>query len=183
VEIGAEFRMGTRSFGKVAPFADEGPVSSIFKLEVSQMEPIHSNVTGFPTSSDSSTINRKLAIRWGGQEILFARPEGWVGVPDSFLRLYARLKPYALTVGEAMFVLELMSYKWSEIAPFPSYKSLASRMGVTDKMVRRYAANLEGKGYLQREARIGSTNTFNLNPLFSALAAALIEEKKVPKAA
>jgi hypothetical protein len=119
-----------------------------------------SNVTSFPASPDSATINRKLAVRWGGQEILFARPEGWVGVPDSFLRLYARLKPYALTVGEAMFVLELMSYKWSENAPFPSYKSLAARMGVTDKMVRRYAANLEGKGYLRREARIGSTNTY-----------------------
>jgi hypothetical protein len=43
-------------------------------------------------------------------------------------------------------------------------------MGVTDKMVRRYAANLEGKGYLRREVRIGSTNTFHLNPLFAALA-------------
>jgi hypothetical protein len=148
------------------------------------MEPVSkSNVTSFPASPDSSTINRKLAVRWGGQESLFARPEGWVGVPDSFLRLYARLKPYALTVGEAMFVLELMSYKWSGNAPFPSYKSLAARMGVTDKMVRRYAANLEGKGYLRREARIGSTNTFDLNPLFTALAAALEEEKKVQKAA
>jgi Helix-turn-helix domain len=148
------------------------------------MEPIsQSNVTSFPASPDSSTINRKLAVRWGGQESLFARSEGWVGVPDSFLRLYAKLKPYALTVGEAMFVLELMAYKWSERAPFPSYKSLAGRMGVTDKMVRRYAANLEGKKYLQREARIGSTNTFNLNPLFAALAGALEEEKKLPNAA
>lgn len=142
-----------------------------------------SNVTSFPASPDSSTINRKLAARWGGQESLFARPEGWVGVPDSFLRLYAKLKPYALTVGEAMFVLELMAYKWSERAPFPSYKSLAARMGVTDKMVRRYAANLEGKKYLQRETRIGSTNTFNLNPLLAALAAALGVEKKLPNAA
>ena len=148
------------------------------------MEPVNqSNVTGFPANPDSSTINRKLAIRWGGREILFVRPEGWLGVPDSFLRLYARLKPYALTVGEAMFVLELMSYKWSETAPFPSYKSLAARMGVTDKMVRRYAANLEGKGYLVRQARIGSTNTFNLNPFFAALAAALEEEKKLVRVA
>ena len=142
------------------------------------MEPTKlSNVTSFPAAAESSTINRKLAIRWGGHTPLFERPEGWVGVPDAFLRLYAKLKPYALTVGEAMFALELMAYKWSENAPFPSYKSLAARMGVTDKMVRRYAANLEGKGYLVRGARIGSTNTFNLNPLFAALAAALEEDK------
>jgi len=50
-------------------------------------------------------------------------------------------------------------------------------MGVSDKMVRRYAANLEGKSYLKREARIGSTNTFNLTPLFQALQNALDEER------
>ncbi len=82
-----------------------------------------------------------------------------------------------------MFVLELMSYKWSESAPFPGYRSLALRMGVTDKMVRRYAANLEGKKYLVRRVRVGNTNTFDLNPLFAALAAALEEEKKAHKAA
>lgn len=58
-----------------------------------------------------------------------------------------------------------------------------ARIGVTDKMVRRYAANLEGKGYLRREARIGNTNSFDLNPLFAALAKALEEEKKLGKAA
>lgn len=147
------------------------------------MEPNLSNVSGFPAAPDSPTVNRKLSVRWGNQESLFTRPEGWVGVPDAFLRLYSHLKPYALTVGEAMFVLELMAYKWSEEAPFPSYKSLASRMGVSDKMVRRYAANLEAKGYLRREGRIGSTNTFNLNPLFAALAAALEAEKKLQQAA
>jgi DNA-binding MarR family transcriptional regulator len=153
------------------------------QLEVSIMEPENnSNVTSFPRNPESSTINRKLAVRWGGHDSLFALPEGWIGVPAAFLRLYARLKPYALTVGEAMFVLELMSYKWSDNAPFPSYKSLAARMGVTDKMVRRYAANLEGKGYLVRSARIGSTNIFDLNPLFAALAAALAQER-LPQAA
>jgi|SRR5229473_2038755 hypothetical protein len=45
-----------------------------------------------------------------------------------------------------MFILHLMSFKWSEQAPYPSYKTLAKRMGVTDKMVRRYAAGLEDKG-------------------------------------
>jgi hypothetical protein len=36
-------------------------------------------------------------------------------------------------------------------------------------MVRRYAATLEGKGYLRREVRIGSHKHFHLNPLFAAL--------------
>ena len=137
-----------------------------------------SNVVALPLAEGSSG-NRKLAVRWGGHDELFASPEGWVGVPDAFLRNYAKLPLYGgLTVSEAMFVLQLMSFKWTGDAPFPSYKTLARRMGVTDKMVRRYAANLEAKGYLKRGARIGSTNTFALEPLFTALQKALELERQ-----
>ena len=135
--------------------------------------PKDSNLVAFPDPSGGS--NHKLAIRWGGHDSLFA--DGWVGVPDAFLRHYATLKPYGLTHSEAMFVLQLMAYKWTSKAPFPSYGTLAKRMGVTDKMVRRYAAQLEEKGYLKREARIGSTNAFDLTPLFDALQRAIEQEK------
>ena len=43
----------------------------------------------------------------------------------------------------------------------------------------RYAAALEAKGYLKREARIGSTNSFNLTPLFAALNDAVGKERKI----
>lgn len=126
------------------------------------------NVTTLPsTPPESLTINRKLAARWGGNELLFSF--GWLGVPDSFLQRYTNLRPYGLTAGEAMFVIQLMTFKWNDKAPFPSYKTLSKRMGVTDKMVRRYAAGLEGKGYLKRQGRIGTTNSFDLTPLFEAL--------------
>jgi len=136
-----------------------------------------SNVIQLPTPSGGPAVNHKLAARWGGQQSLFARPEGWLGVPDAFLRHYANLKPYGLTAGEALFVLQLMTFKWTAEAPFPSYKTLAKRMGITDKMARRYAAALEGKGYLKRTPRIGNTNTFDLGPLFQALSNALSEQK------
>jgi len=42
-------------------------------------------------------------------------------------------------------------------------------MGVTDKILRRYAANLDAKGYRKRNARICSTNEFDLTPLLDAL--------------
>lgn len=118
----------------------------------------------------------KLITRWGKHDSLFSGKEGWLGVPDAFLRCYGRLKAYGLTTAEAMFVLQLMSYKWTEEAPFPSYKTLARRMGVTSKMVQRYAQNLEGKGYLTRQARIGSSNRFEMQPLFDAVDQAVHEE-------
>jgi hypothetical protein len=121
-------------------------------------------------------VDRKLAARWGKHHNLFSRPEGWVGVPDFFLRGHANLKPYALTSSEAMLVLQLMAFKWTEEDPFPSYARLATRMGVSMKQVRRIARSIEEKGYLKRVGRIGNSNKFDLQPLFDALAAAHQEE-------
>jgi len=75
-------------------------------------------------------------------------------------------------------VLHLMDFKWDEKHPFPGYKRLGLRMGVSDKMARRHAQSLETKGYLKREMRVGQTNRFDLIPLFDALKSALDAAKK-----
>jgi hypothetical protein len=115
------------------------------------------------TDSDPS---RSVTARWGGNEDLFA--EGFLCIPHRFLRRYASLEP-PLTAGEALFVLQLMTFKWTEAAPFPSYSRLAKAMGVTDKMTRRYAQQLQRKGYLRREFQNQDTNKFDLTGLFQAL--------------
>ena len=102
-----------------------------------QMDKTKASVIGFPPAAESTTVNRRLVARWGGHEGLLARPEGWVGVPDAFLRQYARLKPYGLTVGEAMFVLQLMAYKWSDEAPFPSLREAHGRQRQDGPPLRR----------------------------------------------
>jgi DNA-binding GntR family transcriptional regulator len=68
-----------------------------------------------------------------------------------------------------MFVMQLMSFKWTDKLPFPSYQRLAERMSVSDKMVRRYAQALEAKSYLRRKQRKNNTNLFDLSGLFKAL--------------
>lgn len=119
------------------------------------------------SSGHTESLNRKLVTRWGGFEDLFTK--GWVGIPVQFLTSYANLKPYGLSSGEVLFVMHLMAFKWDHEAPFPSYRRLAQRMGISDKMVRRYAAQMESKGYLKRISRIGRSNTFDLTPLFEAV--------------
>jgi len=125
----------------------------------------HSNLT-LTDQPQITPDDRSFAKRWK-HSILFEN--GYVPVPTLFLELYGRLRPTGLTSGEALFVLQLMSFKWDDHAPFPGYKRIALRMGITDKMVRRYAQNLELKGYLIREKRIGQSNRFDLTPLFDAL--------------
>lgn len=115
---------------------------------------------------------RSLVKRWGNHDSILN--EGWVGVPVSFLANYGRLIQYGgLTSAEAMFVIQLMAFKWDEHAPFPSYATIAKRMNITDKQVRRYAKTLEDKGFVRRNARIGASNSFDLQPLFDAVASAI----------
>jgi hypothetical protein len=123
-------------------------------------EPFH------PLPEKPMVMRRSFEDRWGADHILFSR--GYSMVPNLFLQTYALLTP-AISAGEAMFVLEVMSYKYGEEDPYPSYGSIAKCMNVSDKMVRRYAQSLEAKGYLKRVARKYNTNKFDLNGLFYAL--------------
>jgi DNA-binding MarR family transcriptional regulator len=126
------------------------------------------NVVDFPAQAKSG-VDRSLVARWKHEEVF---DQGFVAVPTRFLQLYAHLKPHPLSAGEALFALELMSFKWTADAPFPGYKRIAKRMGLTDKMVRKYAQSLEAKGYVKREKRVSLTNRFDLTGLFDALRAA-----------
>ena len=51
-----------------------------------------------------------------------------------------------------------------------SYATIAKRMGVTDKMVHRYAQSLQKKGYVQRLFQKRAPNKFDLSGFFRALA-------------
>ncbi len=117
------------------------------------------------STQNQKQVDQKVASRWTHQQLF---DDGYVGVPTSFLQLYSKLAP-PLTTGEALFIVHLMSYKWTEKDPFPSYQSIARRMDVTTKAVQRYAASLESKRYLTRIPRVGTSNEFDLSQLFDAL--------------
>ena len=106
-----------------------------------------------------------FAKRWAKE----LEEDGHVQISSFFLENYHRLKPYPLTHGEAMFVVHLMQHKWGVEAPYPGYKTLAKRMAVSDKTVRRLAKSLEEKKYLIREIREAQTNKFHLKKLIDAL--------------
>jgi hypothetical protein len=122
------------------------------------------NISKPPVGGSHPT--RSASARWGGKEGLFN--DGYLSVPNKFLRSYALLNP-PLTPGEALFVLQLMTFKWDRALPFPAYKKISKAMGVTDKMARRYAQGLERKGYLRRQFQERATNRFDLTGLFDAL--------------
>jgi len=99
----------------------------------------------------------------------------FTAVSDAFLRHYRDLK---LTNTEAMLLIHLISYKWDDEAPFPSFDTLANRMGLTKEQVRAHALSLVRKKCLGRTIRPGHSNLFHFEPLFEKLEKLVIEYEK-----
>jgi hypothetical protein len=108
--------------------------------------------------------SRLVADRW----TLNLANAGWTPIADFFLDNYHRL-PNPLKHSEAMFIIHVMRHKWDKNAPYPAFKTVATRMGLTPEAARLLARSLEKKGYLHRQMRVGQTNRFHFNSLFAAL--------------
>jgi DNA replication protein len=92
---------------------------------------------------------------------------GFTAVSNLFLQHYR--DDLGITNTEAMLVIHLMHYKWDEDAPYPSFKTLAHRMGLTEQQVRAHALSLVRKKLMKKTLRLGKPNLFHLEPLFKRL--------------
>ena len=114
---------------------------------------------------------RDVAQRWTSK----LSAAGWTPISDIFLKHYAEMDP-PITTPEAMVIIQLMVNKWDASPPYPGFKGIAKRMGMTDTAVRTHVRRLEKKEYLKRIPRPGNTNEFVLEPLFSALEEFITQE-------
>jgi DNA-binding transcriptional regulator YhcF (GntR family) len=117
-------------------------------------------MTAIPNQSDR-VITRKVAARWTES----IAQGGWAPIAHDFLDNYRRL-PKPLTTIEAMVVVMLIRHKWDDRHPFPSVKRLGRMMGLGSTSIRNHIRSLEAKGYLKRIRRPGSSNAFDMSPLF-----------------
>lgn len=116
------------------------------------------------TPTNKSAATRLVADRWTAN----LAAAGWTPVSDFFLDNYHRLTP-SMKYSEAMFVIHIMRHKWDKAAPYPGFRSVAKRMGVSPEATRLLARSLEKKGYLYRQMRVSQTNRFHFDSLFAAL--------------
>jgi len=114
---------------------------------------------------------RSIASRWTASLAV----HGWTPISDFFLDQYRQL---GITNLEAMFIVHLVRHKWTAEMPFPGFKRLAKRMGMTPTAVRAHARSLEKKGLLRRVERSGKANLFDLRPLFEKLEQRILPQPK-----
>lgn len=113
----------------------------------------------------SNGKDRRVRTRWTP---LLARV-GHTPISSAFLEHAHELK---LTPSEQLLLIQILSFKWDEAAPFPAVGTLATRMGVSERQVRKLLAAMEhGAGVIRRVERIGRSNSFDLQPLFEKLEA------------
>ena len=117
-------------------------------------------------------INQSIANRWTTKLV----SGGWTPISTYFIDNYHRLNP-RLSSLEAMLIIQLIRHKWDERDPHPTFTTLAKRMGISATATRNHARSLEKKGYLRRIPTQGSSNHFDLKPLFAALERLLASDK------
>lgn len=102
-----------------------------------------------------------------GDEILDA---GFTVVPNLILRHYATL---GITPAEMMFTIHVWEFWWSEKQPYPALLTIAKRMQMSRRNVRKYVQSLREKGFLivtERFDEHGQTSSeYDFSPLIQAV--------------
>lgn len=115
--------------------------------------------------SGSQTPTR-LVVRFG-EEILEA---GFTTVPNLVLRHYASL---GITPAEMMFIIHVWEFWWSEREPYPALSTIAERMQMTRRNVRKYVQSLREKNVLIVTERFDdsgqTTSEYDFSPLIAAV--------------
>jgi hypothetical protein len=118
----------------------------------------------------ASQRTREIARQWTPK----LKEAGFTAISNIFLQHYRDL--LNITNTEAMLIIQLMYYKWDEKPPFPAFKTLAHKMGLTEQQIRVHALSLVRKGVMGKTPRLGKPNLFHLEPLFEKLEAIYDDE-------
>lgn len=113
--------------------------------------------------------------RWGEK----LEPLGFCPVSSFFLKNYSTLlgPNSGLSPADAMLVIHILDHKWDDKDPFPTVKSLAAKMGVTPRSVRKRLQVLESLELIQRiPALSGGPNRYRFTGLIERLERLMAEE-------
>jgi len=98
---------------------------------------------------------------------------GFCAVPLAFLEHAHRLRTRdgkRLNASEVLLIVNLLSFKWGEAMPFPSVESLAQRMGMGDRAVRKMLTRLHEAEIVERVQRgKRASNRYDMSKLFAKL--------------
>ena len=106
---------------------------------------------------NATTVCKK---RWGKE----VADKGYFMKPRCLSHCAAQI---GLKSAEAA-VLDYLFMYWydydQERSIFPAHKTIAKALGLGESTIARHLCNLEAKGFLERELRLGNSNIYHLEP-------------------
>lgn len=94
-----------------------------------------------------SAAGRSIDRKWGSAVVKI----GFCVVPSLLLRAQQRL---GLNPTQLAVLLQLADYWWEkDRKPYPSKEALSDRLGLSERQVQRYTAELEQAGFIRRIER------------------------------
>lgn len=130
--------------------------------QVDNVIPIKGKLPKLP--DDQRTLNKK----WGKATMA----ANYTVVPSALIRGQARL---GINANDLAVLIHLLDHWWqAEAMPWPSKKTIAERLNVTQKTVQRAMKRLEDAKLIQRNERYHTTggrtsNEYDLTPLVERL--------------
>lgn len=118
----------------------------------------------------TSQVSRASERKWGKKVMAL----GFCIVPSLLLRAQQRL---GLNPTQLAVLMQLCDFWWEDARkPHPGKKTLSERLGISERQVQRYIAELEQAGLVQRIERRAlhggkMTNTYDLSGLVEKLQA------------
>lgn len=119
--------------------------------------------------------------RWGIPTL----DAGYLQVPNVFMQFYSQVEwedtdgtvRKGLSNTEWLFVLHLAVFKYERPGSrsIPSVRTIAKRMNLTQRQIRRLRAQLERKGFLRVTQRRGMTSIYDFTELSKGLMALATE--------
>jgi len=119
--------------------------------------------------------SQMIHVRFG-DEIL---QHGFTTVPNLVLDHYSQL---GISPSEMMFIIHVWQYWWTEKNPYPSLKSISSKMSISHRQMKNYVRSLKDKGYLIVNERIVPgvgrlTSQYDFSPLIQAVVSLQTKER------
>lgn len=103
-----------------------------------------------------------LKARWGDGLL----DRGTVWFPVLLFEVYHLL---GISEEELVFIQQAFCYKWDDRNPYPSFSTIAAKMGKAKRRIQQYAKSLEEKKLMERKPRLGSSSELNFSPLLAAM--------------
>ena len=94
--------------------------------------------------------------------------KGYIQVPNCVVTCQSQM---GLSNTESWLLIHLLQYWWYKgNLPYPSVKTIATRMNKGESSIRKNLASLEKKGAIKRIYRTGNTNQYDVSALIHKLA-------------